>query len=80
MTPPLVLFLWALSVSFGAAIAVMVGNQTFQVDSVGVTLTIGAGMSINSWGPSISFTSGVYTVLAGDEWGQLALIHFIVAQ
>ena len=29
--------------------------------------------SYNTFGP------GSYTVLAGDQWGQVAILHFIVA-
>ncbi len=64
--------------SSGAATVVRADNENTQVDSVGASLTIGAGTGANSWSPPISFTPGVYTVLAGDEWGQLVVLHFLV--
>ena len=46
--------------------------------------TIGASVSFSGfWTGSLSasftnFPSGVYTVVAGDEWGGLAIVHFTV--
>jgi hypothetical protein len=46
--------------------------------------TVSATVSVTGYwtgGPSTftSFPSGVYTVVAGDEWGGLAILHFTVA-
>lgn len=32
-----------------------------------------------SGGTFVPFPSGVYTVVAGDEWGDIAILHFVVA-
>jgi type II secretory pathway pseudopilin PulG len=32
----------------------------------------------SSWNVIHEFTPGVYTVIGGDEWGQLVLLHFVV--
>lgn len=67
--------------SSGTAIVNRQVNQTpAEVDTVGATLTLGAGTTSNAWGYPVTFSPGVYTVLAGDEWGQLAIIHFVVSQ
>jgi hypothetical protein len=46
--------------------------------------TVSATISVTGYwtgGPSTftSFPSGVYTVVAGDEWGGIAILHFTVA-
>jgi DNA-binding transcriptional ArsR family regulator len=58
-----------------------VSQSPAEVDTIGATLTLGVGTTSNSgWGYPVTFSPGVYTVLAGDEWGQLAVIHFVVSQ
>src|SRR2546422_1496221 len=56
-----------------AVVQVDMGNQT-------VTLPMGTSISIAGyWGTEGSFTPlqhGAYTLVAGDEWGALALLHF----
>jgi len=58
-----------------AVVQVDMGNQT-------VTLPMGTSISITGyWTAEGSFTPlqhGTYTLVAGDEWGTLALLHFIV--
>jgi hypothetical protein len=35
---------------------------------------------VGSWTPSYTpFAPGTYTVVAGDQWGQVAVLHFVVA-
>lgn len=37
-------------------------------------------MYVGYWTPNYTqFAPGTYTVLAGDQWGQVAILHFIVA-
>ncbi len=58
-----------------AVVQVDMGNQT-------VTLPMGTSISITGyWTAEGSFTPlqhGTYTLVAGDEWGALAMLHFSV--
>ncbi len=40
--------------------------------------SVGIGSYWNSSGTEHSLTEGVYTIVTGDEWGQLVILHFAV--
>lgn len=47
-----------------------------------LTESVDASIAANGYWSGDSFTSfpsGVYTVVAGDEWGGIAILHFTVA-
>ena len=57
------------------------GNSSYIFQPLS-TRDVLSGMYIGYWigGETYSpFAAGTYTVLAGDQWGQVAILHFVVA-
>jgi hypothetical protein len=63
------------------------GSSSYSFDPLSTENLI-TGTYVGYWsGPKIGnqmpayvpFSPGTYTVVAGDEWGQVAILHFIVA-
>jgi hypothetical protein len=58
-------------------------NATFDHDlneSISTSMSFSGYYNSSQWfsTETINFPPGVYTVIGGDEWGQLVLLHFVV--
>jgi hypothetical protein len=51
-----------------------------QSESISTSMSFSGYYNSSQWfsTETINFSPGVYTVIGGDEWGQLVLLHFVV--
>jgi hypothetical protein len=64
-----------------AAIVSNYGTLFFNVQNESISTSLSFSGYYNSSYPNtetIKFSPGVYTVIGGDEWGELVLLHFVV--